>query len=298
MQLVHCWYCLMVTPTTTHWTQLHQLQRHQLFYMEQLYSHQECLLGCTLPRECMSSKFNHLTSPLSVSSPQLVLEVKQVIPLTVHSFVTCFNQLHRKSLPLWGGGTRHDKDSAYTMGRIQSYTLFLLCRNGDGVIIQSWIVNFVHNQADAARCGPVPLKTHQTVNNLVSRLRVTRSSDFCMNFLCPVGTTAFMRVCNLAFESNIDLAQLLHKVSVFLPTVQGAARLLGYQLCLKKRCPSGVSSAIGTSLVPSPYLREAGRTCTLQCSLQIIDSLRTSSFKQPSQTAIILQETKPAIVQL
>jgi len=42
------------------------------------------------------------------------------------------------------------KDSAYTTGRIQSYTLFLLRRNGNGVIIRSWIINFVQNQADAA----------------------------------------------------------------------------------------------------------------------------------------------------
>ena len=46
-----------------------------------------------------------------------------------------------------------------------------------------------------SQCGPIPLKTHQTVNSLVSRLhRVRRASNFCMNFLCPVGTTEFMRV--------------------------------------------------------------------------------------------------------
>ena len=45
------------------------------------------------------------------------------------------------------------KESAFTTDRIQSYTLFFLHWKGNAVMIRSWILNFVQNQADEARCG-------------------------------------------------------------------------------------------------------------------------------------------------
>ena len=77
---------------------------------------------------------------------------------------------------------------------------------------------------------------------------------------------------------------------------KGAARLLGYQLCLNKQdVHQEFCQQLGRLCQPHPTYGKQEKL--LLYSVQIIDSLKTTSFKQPSQTAIILQDTKPTVLQ-